>query len=233
MRVALLTAVSVNGVITGERGRNAHDLEGFLGTPREVLEHKAAIRRRYTAVLVGTETVRIDNPTLTSHAPPGYSCVRATLDRTGRLPRDCRFFDGTARTLVGVCEETPRDYVEFLAERGVEAVFSGSAGSAGSAGSGRIDLAVFLEGLAARGIDSVVCEGGGVLNRALLTAGLVERIHLVLLPAVLDAGAPNLFEGPGDPVKLRLEGMERVGEYVWLEYAVAPLMETARSPGGW
>jgi len=211
MRVALLTAVSVNGIITGERGRDAHELAGFLGTPREVMEHKAAIRRRYEAVLVGTETVRVVNPTLTSHAAPGYSCVRATLDRTGRIPRDSRLFDGSARTLVGVCEETPRDYLEFLAERGVEAV---------PAGRDRVDLAAFLNGLAARGIDSVVCEGGGVLNRSLLTAGLVERIHLVFLPAVLDAGAPNLFEGPGSTVKLRLEGVERVGEYVWLEYAL-------------
>ena len=52
------------------------------------------------------------------------------------------------------------------------------------------------------------------------TAGLVERIHLLLLPAVLDAGAVNLFEGPGSPVKLRLEGVERVGEYLWVEYAL-------------
>src|SRR6185436_13331352 len=60
MRVTLLTAVSVNGMITGEKGRNAHELEGFLGTPREVMEHKAARRRRFGAVLVGTETVRVD-----------------------------------------------------------------------------------------------------------------------------------------------------------------------------
>lgn len=211
MRVALLTAASINGIITGARGRDAHELAGFLGTPREVLEHKNAIRRRYGAVLAGTETVRIVDPTLTSHAAPGERCVRATLDRTGRLSRSSRFFDGSARTLVGVCEETPAGYLEFLAERGVEAV---------PAGRDRIDLTAFLEGLAARGIGSVVCEGGGVLNRALLAAGLVERIHLALLPAVLDAGAVNLFEGSGNPVKLRLEGVERVGEYLWVEYAV-------------
>ncbi len=88
------------------------------------------------------------------------------------------------------------------------------------AGRDRIDLAAFLDGLAARGIGPVVCEGGGALNRSLLDAGLVERIHLLLLPAVLDAGAVNLFEGPGGPVKLRLEGVERVGEYVWVDYAI-------------
>lgn len=205
MRVALLTAVSINGLITGARGRDAHEMRHFLGTPREVLDHKGEIRRRYAAVLVGTETVRIVNPTMTSHAVPGFECVRTTLDRTGRLPRSHRFFDGSARTLVGVCEETPRDYLDFLAERGVEAVPAGS-------------LAAFLAGLEERGISSVVCEGGGVLNRALLTAGLVERIHLVVLPGVFDGRAVNLFEGPGDPVKLRLEGVERVGDHLWLEY---------------
>jgi diaminohydroxyphosphoribosylaminopyrimidine deaminase/5-amino-6-(5-phosphoribosylamino)uracil reductase len=213
MRVALLTASSINGIITGERGRDAHELAGFLETPPEVWTHKGDLRRRYGAVLVGTETVRIVNPTMTSHARPGERCVRATLDRTGRLPRGHRFFDGSARTLVGVCEETPRDYLEFLQERGVEAV---------PAGRDRIDLARFLAGLEERGIDSVVCEGGGVLNRALLTAGLVERIHLLLLPAVLDAGAVHLFEGAGAPVRLRLEGVERAGEFVWVEYEVAP-----------
>lgn len=211
MRVALLTAASINGIITGERGRDAHELGGFLGTPREVMERKGEIRRRYGAVLVGTETVRIVDPTLTSHAAPGERCVRVTLDRTGRLPRDARFFDGSVRTLVGVCEETPAGYLGFLAKRGVETV---------PAGRDRIDLRAFLDGLEARGIGSVVCEGGGVLHRALLTAGLVERIHLVLLPAVLDAGAVNLFEGSGAPVRLRLEGVERAGEYVWLEYGV-------------
>jgi riboflavin biosynthesis pyrimidine reductase len=212
MRVALLTASSINGIITRERGRDAHELAGFLEVPREVMEHKAALRRRYGAVLVGTETVRIVDPTLTSHAAPGERCVRATLDRTGRLSRASRFFDGSARTLVGVCEETPPDYLEFLTGRGVEAV---------PAGRDRIDLAAFLERLEAKGIGSVVCEGGGELNRSLLAAGLVERIHLLLLPAVLDAGAVNLFVGAGSPVKLRLEGVERTGEFLWVEYTVA------------
>jgi len=212
MRVALLSAASINGLITGERGRDGHELAGFLGVPREVMEHKGTLRRRYGAVLVGTETVRIVDPTLTSHAAPGERCVRATLDRTGRLPRESRFFDGSVRTLVGVCEETPPGYLKFLAEKGVEAV---------PAGRDQIDLAAFLDGLAERGIGSVVCEGGGVLNRSLLAAGLVERIHLLLLPTVLDSGAVNLFEGPGSPVKLRLEGVEQSGGFVWLEYAVA------------
>lgn len=224
MRVALLTSASINGLITGARGRDAHELGPFLELPREILERKGEIRRRYGALLVGTETVRIVDPTMTSHAVPGFSCVRATLDRTGRLPRSSRFFDGSARTLVGVCDETPSDYLEFLEERGVEAV------PCGRDRSGRIDLAAFLAGLEERGIASVACEGGGTLHRSLLDAGLVERIHLIVLPAVLDAGSVNLFEGAGLPVRLRLEGVERWGDYLQVDYAVTG---TARSPDSW
>ena len=211
MRLDILTAASVNGLITERPGAPSHDMEGLLGTPAEVLEHKRAIRRRYAAVLVGTGTVLADDPTLASHAAPGFAVVRITLDAAGRIPRHSRFFDGAARTLVGVSARTPRDYLDFLAQRGVEAV---------SAGEERIDLAAFLAALGERGISSIACEGGGLLNRSLLAAGLVERLHLLVLPLVLDAGSVNLFAGPGAPARLYLQGCERQGEYLWLEYAV-------------
>ncbi len=213
MDLAILTAASLNGVITAARGANSHDLFGLLHPPRELLEIKYEIRRRHGAVLVGTNTVVTNDPTLTSHARPGFACVRATLDRTGRIPRQSRFFDMTsdkaARTLVGVAESTPRDYLDFLASRGVEAVVCGEE---------RTGLRRFLAGLEARGIASVACEGGGILNRALLAEGLVDRVHLFLLPAVLDAGSVNLFEGAGAPATFRLESVERVGDYLALAY---------------
>lgn len=212
MRLDLLTAASINGLITERRGENGDGMAVVLDTPREVWERKWALRRRYEAVLVGTGTVLADNPGLVSHAVPGFEAVRITLDAHGRIPRHSRLFDGSVRTLVGVGARTPRESLGFLAERGVEAI---------PAGDDRIDLAVFLAALEERGISSVVCEGGGQLNRSLLDAGLVDRIHLLVIPLVLEARSVNLFEGLGPPARLRLEGCERQGEYVWLEYSVA------------
>jgi riboflavin-specific deaminase-like protein len=212
MHLALLTAASLNGLITQARGRPGEDLTAVVDTPRAVWERKWAIRRRHQAVLVGTGTVLVDDPSLASHAVPGFEVVRITLDASGRIPRQARFFDGSVRTLVGVCGRTPREYLDFLRERGVEAV------PAGGAGEERIDLAAFLAGLEERGLSSIVCEGGGTLNRSLLTAGLIDRIHLLVIPVVLEARSVNLFEGFGAPVPLRLEGCERDGEWLWLEY---------------
>jgi len=211
MQLDILTAVSMNGFITEAPGLSGDALAPLLDTPRSVWERKYEIRRRYQAGMVGTDTVRVDDPSLTSHAVPGFEPIRITLDAHGRIPRECRFFDGAVRTLVGVCAGTPRAYLDFLAGRGIEAV---------PAGEERIDLAAFLAALAGRGIASIFCEGGGRLNRALLTAGLVGRIWIVVLPAVLSGGSVNLFDGPGTPARLRLESCERDGDYVWMEYSV-------------
>jgi riboflavin-specific deaminase-like protein len=212
VRVDLLSAVSINGLVTLGRGRSSYDvLEHMPPIPPEFWAVKAEIRRRHDAVLIGTNTVLTNDPTMASHGSPDHQVVRATLDRTGRIPRHFRFFDGSVRTLVGVTGTTPPDYLRFLEERGVEAVRCGEE---------QTDLRLFLEGLEAKGVRSVVCEGGGILSRALLDQGLLGDIHLLLLPVILDGGSVNLFEGPGMPVNLKLEGVERVWEAVVLRYSV-------------
>lgn len=210
MTFDLLTAVSLNGALAAGPGRVSTELPATLGTPLAVHQWVNALRRRYDAVAVGTGTVLIDDPTLTSHVVAGGPPpVRVTLDRSGRIPRHARIFDGSARTLVGVVASTPPDYLDFLAARGVEAV---------TAGDDRIDLAAFAAALADRGLPRVVVEGGGRLNRELLRLGLVDRIHLTLLPAVLDATAVNLFAGPGEPVRLTLLSCDRLDDYLFLVY---------------
>lgn len=212
MRVDLLSAVSVNGLVTMGRGRSSYDLlQHMPPLPPELWAVKAEIRRRHDAVLIGTNTVLTNDPTMASHGSPEHQVVRATLDRTGRIPRNFRFFDGSVRTLIGVTGSTPPGYLGFLEERGVEAV---------RCGEDQTDLRLFLEGLEARGIRSVVCEGGGILSRALLDQGLLNDIHVLLLPVILDGLSVNLFEGPGMPVNLKLEGVERVWDAVVLIYKV-------------
>jgi riboflavin biosynthesis pyrimidine reductase len=112
---------------------------------------------------------------------------------------------------VGVTGSTPERYRKLLMERGVEAV---------PCGEERPDLRLFLEGMAERGVRSLVCEGGGILNRALLDQGWIGQVYLLLLPVVLDAGSVHLFEGPGLPVPLRLEEVARIGDALVLRYGI-------------
>jgi 2,5-diamino-6-(ribosylamino)-4(3H)-pyrimidinone 5'-phosphate reductase len=217
MTFDLLTACAVNGALAASPGGVSTAMVAMLDTPPAVLERMYAVRRRYDAVAVGTGTVLIDDPTLTSHVAAGGAAVRVTLDRAGRIPPSARIFDGSARTLVGVVAQTPRAYLAFLAARGVEAV---------PCGEDRIDLAAFAAALAGRGLRRVVVEGGGRLNRELLRLGLVDRLHLTLLPAALDSRAANLFAGSGAPVRLQLLSCDRLGDYLFLEYRVGAGRDT-------
>ncbi len=60
-----------------------------------------ALRSRVDAIMVGAETVRRDNPSLTSRVRPNPGLLRVVVSRSGNLPRDARIFtDGENETLV-------------------------------------------------------------------------------------------------------------------------------------
>jgi riboflavin biosynthesis pyrimidine reductase len=215
VKIDLLAAASVNGIVTLARGESSERLAEALRPPAALMAAKHELRRRYAAVLVGTGTVIANDPHLTSHRVPGFAPVRLTLDRTGRIPPGARFLDGSVRTLIGVCRSTPGAYLDLLAARRVEAV------DASSADGSRIDLVRFLAQLAARGVAPVVAEGGGTIARAFLAAGLLARLRLLVIPAILDAGSVNLFEdGAGALARLALEEVARIEDYAILTYRV-------------
>jgi len=116
-----------------------------------------------------------------------------------------------------VSRATPSSYGDLCRRAGVDVV---------EAGSDRVDLRLALEILAERhGVRVVHCDGGGTLNGALLRAGLVDEVSVLVAP-VLAGGpaAPTLFEDPagrGNPVALSLLGVEALpGGVVHARYAV-------------
>ena len=79
--------------------------------------------------------------------------------------------------------------------------------------------------LAARGVQTVLVEGGGDLLAQLLAADLVDEVNVTLCPLLLGgAAAPTLLDGPGFTVaearRLRLLDLRQVGHELFLRYAV-------------
>jgi 2,5-diamino-6-(ribosylamino)-4(3H)-pyrimidinone 5'-phosphate reductase len=96
-----------------------------------------------------------------------------------------------------------------------------------TAGSDRVDLAAALEQLASEyGVCTLRADSGGRLNTALLQAGLVDEVSLLLHPYLVgpaqESFVRNMEEAhSGEPLGLRLLGVEPLeNDLVWVRYEV-------------
>ncbi|NHN55720.1 deaminase [Calidifontibacter sp. DB0510] len=153
---------------------------------------------------------------LTDHLP-GRAPRRwfAVVDGRGRVPWEF-FGDDDTRLIVIACRTTPLGYLADLRRRAVPYLIAGDE---------RVDLTQLPGVLADRlGAQCIVSEGGGGLNGALLRAGLVDEVNLVIAPMVVGGrGTPATFDGEpladGIPATaMRLEHVEREGDALWLRY---------------
>ncbi len=132
------------------------------------------LRARHDAILVGAGTARRDNPSLTCRLPGllDRSPVRVVIDGAEPLPATHALIADAARFPTWIVAAKPRAAERRRACRGsgvaVEAVDPDPAGN--------VDLAAALAALAARGITSVLVEGGGRIAAGLVAAGLVDRL---------------------------------------------------------
>ncbi|MFJ3924449.1 bifunctional diaminohydroxyphosphoribosylaminopyrimidine deaminase/5-amino-6-(5-phosphoribosylamino)uracil reductase RibD [Streptomyces sp. NPDC090022] len=162
------------------------------------------LRAEADAVLVGAGTLRADDPHLAVRGIDGATQpLRIALDtRAGILPT-ARILDGAAPTLLVVGEDAdtrhlPGADVLRLPLR-----------------DGRIGVHDLLDRLHARGVRSLLLEGGPTLAGAFLEGGAVDRVIGYLAPALLGAG-PAALAGAGittiaHAVRLDITEAVRVG----------------------
>ena len=149
----------------------------------ESLRFAHQLRAGHDAILVGAGTVCRDNPRLTVRLAPGRDPLRVVVDSTLRIPLDAAVLAGGAAsgTLLAVTERA-------AAERRAAARALGATVLPLPSADGRVDLHALLAALAARGIGSVMVEGGATLITALLRERLVDRLAVCIAPKVLGAG---------------------------------------------
>ena len=184
------------------------------------------LRAGADAVLVGVGTVLADDPHLTVDDPSLRAArtdrgdpanpARVVVDSSGRTPADARILDTEATTYVVVSSAAADARRTALAEAGAEVVV---------AGDDRVALADALPELGARGLETLMVEGGGEIIHSLFAAGLVDELS-VYVGSVIVGGrdAPTLADGDGFVESfpdLSLDGVRRIDDGVLLEYTVA------------
>jgi diaminohydroxyphosphoribosylaminopyrimidine deaminase / 5-amino-6-(5-phosphoribosylamino)uracil reductase len=191
--------------------------EGQIAITGEVSRRQVHMMRAVSdAILVGIGTAIADNPELTVRLPglANRSPARVVLDRNARLPLTSRLVQ-TAREvplLVATC-------IEADPTRKVELERAGVGFLATETFDGRIALPELLEDLAAKGMSSVLVEGGAATAKLFLDEGLVDRIVLFRGAVVIgEAGLAAPIDEDHMPSGFRLKreaiyGDDRVAEW--------------------
>lgn len=172
----------------------AQSADGFMDKRRDSVAERPVVlsssetRRRVhklraesAAILVGTRTALLDNPSLTVRDWAGASPIRVVLDRHLALPDTLHLLDGSVQTLVFTGKKAAsREGVEYITID-----FDGSIWTQ------------ILDELAGRKIDSLMVEGGAHVLSQLLEAGLWDEAHVETAPCCLSEGvkAPVITRG--------------------------------------
>jgi len=158
------------------------------------LTHK--MRSENQSILVGANTVLLDNPSLTVRNWSGKSPIRIGIDRQRRIPDDFHLLDGSIPTLIF----TEKDEVDKLHVEFVKIDF------------GTNSVETILNEIYKRNIHSVLVEGGPTILNSFIESGLWDEANIEIAPL-------RIVEGMAAPV-LQLQPISRQNfeGHDWLFY---------------
>ncbi|HNT07588.1 MAG TPA: dihydrofolate reductase family protein [Methanoculleus sp.] len=184
--VLMMSEITVDGKLTLRRGASSKILMKYMAPETEILLHRT--RAECDAIMVGANTIRIDNSFLTVRLVEGKSPLRVIPSNRGDIPPDAHILGPDARTIIAVSRAAPAEKVARLRESGVDVVVVGE---------GQVDLPGLMRILKADyNVSRMMIEGGPTLNWSMLNHRLVDEIRLIHLPFIVGgADTPSLVGG--------------------------------------
>ena len=182
--VALKLALSLDGRIAAAPGERTR----ISGPEAEREVHR--LRTGFDGLLVGSGTVRADDPRLTVRmVPPGRTPVRRLiLDARGELQANAALFEDVANAPIHVFtrEDLDEGDIERLESAGalVHPVPHDENG---------LDLGSVLTVAWEIGVESILCEGGARLAGSLLREDRVQRLYFIIAPITLGSQGVSAF----------------------------------------
>lgn len=195
--VTLKAGMTLDGQLATARG------ESRWITSEASRQEVHQVRGSVESILIGVNTVLIDNPSLTARMGARLETVasrqplRIVVDSRLRTPVTAKILaqQDKAKTIVATTAMAPRGQRSALEEKGIEVLTV-------SAQQGHVSLPALLKELGRRGIMSVLVEGGGEINAAMLRDKLVDHVRLYIAPLLLGGQDAKGLIGGNSPARL-------------------------------
>lgn len=172
------------------------------------------LRNSVDAILVGVETVLSDDPKLTvneKYVKRAKHPVRVVLDSEGRTPSGALVLNGASKTIVVTNDRCTKTFPNADAVR---------------CGKDDVDIGRLVQVLEARGIHTLLVEGGSRVIWSFLNSRIADEVRIFIGSIVIGGDtAPTPAGGPGaederDIVQLRLKNAKALGSGVLVTYEV-------------
>ncbi len=167
-------AMTLDGKIATNTGHS------FWITGKPARQQVHLLRSTCDAVVTGGNTVRMDNPQLTTHNLTQHCPLRVVMSRSLNLPRDAYLWDMNEmeRTLIFTEKENSNSEMKkYLCNRQIEVIELENLSP----------LAVMAE-LGKRGCNQVLWECGGNLAASAIADGVIQKVYAFIAPKIIGGG---------------------------------------------
>ncbi|MFC1908134.1 bifunctional diaminohydroxyphosphoribosylaminopyrimidine deaminase/5-amino-6-(5-phosphoribosylamino)uracil reductase RibD [Chloroflexota bacterium] len=204
-------AVSLDGKIATRSG----DSKWISGDEARKYVHNL----RYTsdAVMVGVNTILVDDPRLTARSCGGRGGtvkkqpLRVIVDSKGRTPLTAQLFNEPGKTLLALGKSVTPEEKSAFTQVATELLEMPSE-------KGQVDLERLLKSLGEREVTSVLVEGGGAILGSLFDDKLVDKVITFIAPIIIGGKrAKTAVNGKGadrmvNSTKLECVSLKKLGE---------------------
>ena len=175
------------------------------------------LRSRVDAILIGKNTVKLDDPLLSVNKRKKKNPIRVILDSSATIKNSSRILRTSSKipTINAVGESAPKKNLQRLEKLPVQIIICGKK---------RINIKKLLVELRKQGIKKILVEGGGETNWSFVKENLTDEIIITVTPYLVGGvTATTLVDGDGfstivKSAKLRLKSSRRMKNEIVLHY---------------
>ena len=208
--VILSAATSVDGKIATKTGDS-----NLSSKQDKVRLHK--LRSKVDAILIGKNTVLLDNPLLTVRYTKGKNPIRIILDSKGTISKKSKILQTSDKipTIIAVSKKISKSNFDKLCKFPVDIIV---------AGKNSVNIKLLMKKLSDKKINTILVEGGGTINWEFIKHNLFDELIITLSPFLIGGNdAISFVQGKGfkkisNSPNLHLKSIKRLKNHIVLNY---------------
>lgn len=213
--ITLISEMTVDGKLTLKRGLSSKIIMGLMDVESQRFLHKK--RTEFDAIMVGSNTIKIDNSILTNRLVEGKSPIRVIPCGDASISSDSNVLNKDAPTIIVVSEKAGMDRVEAIRSKGADVMVCGKE---------HVDIPLMMEKLVDIGVNRLMVEGGPTLIWLLISQRMIDHVILIQIPYIIGGDStPSLVGGPevdsiDKVVSVDMTDFYKVGKHLITEYDI-------------